>query len=129
MIDIDDFKNYNDKFGHLVGDAIIKTIASEIKSNIREIDLLGRFGGEEFLCIFPETTKEGANFAAERIRKAIEAKEIQAYDEVLKATVSVGASTFPSDALNPTELIDKADWALYRAKKMGKNRVCSFAIF
>lgn len=129
MIDIDNFKGYNDKFGHLVGDAIIKAVASGIKSSIREIDLLGRFGGEEFLCILPETTKEGANFAAERIRKAIEDKEIKAYDEVLKATVSVGVATFPSDASSLTELIDKADWALYRAKKMGKNRVCSFAIF
>ncbi len=129
MIDADNFKNFNDKFGHLVGDAILKDVAGVIKSNIREIDLLGRYGGEEFLCILPETSKEGANFAAERIRKAVEAKEIKAYDEVLKTTISVGVATFPNDASSPAELIDKSDWALYRAKKMGKNCVCSFAVF
>jgi diguanylate cyclase (GGDEF)-like protein len=129
MIDVDDFKSYNDKYGHQVGDVILKEIASVIKLSIREIDLLGRFGGEEFICILPETSKEGANFAAERIREAIEAKEIKAYDEVLKTTISIGLATFPNDASSPAELIDKSDWALYRAKKMGKNRVCSFAVF
>ena len=129
MIDVDNFKSYNDKYGHLVGDAILKATASVIKSSIREIDLLGRFGGEEFICILPETTKDGANLAAERIRKAVYEKEIKVYDEILKVTVSVGVATFPHDASNPTDLIDKSDWALYRAKKMGKNRVCSFAVF
>ncbi len=129
MIDVDNFKSYNDKYGHLVGDAILKNIASVIKLNIREIDLLGRYGGEEFVCILPETSKDGANFAAERIRKAVEEKEIRAYDEILKVTVSLGVATFPHDASNPAELVDKSDWALYRAKKMGKNRVCSFAVF
>lgn len=129
MIDVDNFKSYNDKYGHLVGDVILKDIASVIKSNIREIDLVGRFGGEEFICILPETSKQGANFAAERIRKAVEVREIKAYDELLKTTISLGVATFPHDASSPAELIDKSDWALYRAKNMGKNRVCSFAVF
>lgn len=129
MIDVDNFKSYNDKYGHLVGDAILKNIASIIKLSIREIDLAGRFGGEEFMCILPEASKEGANFAAERIRKAVEEKEVKAYDETLKVTVSIGVATFPDDASSPAELIDKSDWALYRAKKMGKNRVCTFAVF
>ncbi|MDP2939738.1 MAG: GGDEF domain-containing protein [Candidatus Omnitrophota bacterium] len=129
MIDVDNFKTFNDKYGHLVGDVILKEIALVIKSNIREIDLLGRFGGEEFICILPETDEQGANFAAERIRSSVQEKEIKAYDELLKATISVGIATFPKNASKPTELIDKSDWALYRAKNMGRNRVCCFAKF
>lgn len=126
ILDVDDFKFYNDKFGHLVGDAVLKDVAKSIKSNVREIDLVGRFGGEEFLVILTDTAKKGAEFVAERIRETIQDKEIKAYDEKLKVTVSIGITTFPEDAKTAEELLDKADWSLYRAKKMGKNRVCVF---
>lgn len=126
MLDVDNFKFYNDKFGHLVGDVILRDVAKSIKSNVREIDLVGRFGGEEFLVILTDTPKQGAEFVAERIRETIQNKEIKAYDERLKVTVSIGVTTFPEDAKTPEELLDKADWCLYRAKKMGKNRVCVF---
>jgi len=126
MIDIDNFKFYNDKFGHLVGDAILKEVASVIKSNVREIDLVGRYGGEEFSVILTDTPKQGALFLAERIREAVGNKEIKAYDERLKVTISIGIATFPDDAKSSEELLDKADWCLYRAKKMGKNQVCVY---
>lgn len=126
MLDVDNFKSYNDKFGHLVGDAVLKDVAKSIKSNIREIDLVGRYGGEEFLVILTDTAKKGAEFVAERIRENIHNKEIKAYDERLKVTVSIGVTTFPEDAKTVEELLDKADWCLYRAKNMGKNRVCVF---
>jgi len=126
IIDVDDFKYFNDKFGHLVGDSVLRDVAKSIKSNLREIDLVGRFGGEEFLVILTDTAKKGAEFVAERIRETIHDKEIKAYDERLRVTVSIGITTFPEDAKIPEELLDKADWCLYRAKKMGKNRVCVF---
>lgn len=129
MADIDHFKKYNDKYGHLVGDVVLKEAAKAVKSCIREIDLLGRFGGEEFVIILPDTSKDGATFVAERIRQQIERQQIKAYDETLKVTISIGVATFPIDAKGHEELIDKSDWALYRAKKMGRNQVCTFGVF
>ncbi|MBI5145208.1 MAG: GGDEF domain-containing protein [Candidatus Omnitrophica bacterium] len=124
MIDVDHFKGYNDHYGHLSGDAILKEIASGIRENIRQIDFLGRYGGEEFSIILTETDREGARFAAERIRRAIEDKYFKVYDEGLRLTISIGISAFPADAQEQQSLIDKADQALYRAKEEGRNRVC-----
>ena len=127
MIDIDNFKSFNDKYGHLVGDVVLKTAADIIKFNSREIDLIGRYGGEEFMVIMPMTSKDGALFAAERIRKSLESKQIKAFDELLKVTVSIGVASFAQDAKTSQELIDKADWALYRSKRTGKNKVSAYA--
>ena len=126
MLDIDHFKNYNDRYGHLVGDAILREVASTIKENIRQIDLAGRYGGEEFSIIFPETDKAQAGFAAERIRRAIEDEDILAYDEKVKVTASIGISTYPGDAQDSQAIIDRADQALYQAKQAGRNRVCAY---
>jgi diguanylate cyclase (GGDEF)-like protein len=127
MIDIDNFKSFNDKYGHLVGDVILKAVSEVIKVNCREIDLIGRFGGEEFMVIMPMTSKDGALFAAERIRKSLESNPVKAFDETLKVTLSAGVASFAQDAQTCQELIDKADWALYRSKRTGKNRVSAFA--
>lgn len=124
MADIDHFKDYNDRYGHLVGDAILREVSQTIKENIRQIDLMGRYGGEEFSIILTETDKKQAKFAAERIRKSIEDRRIRVYDEDLKVTVSIGASTFPEDAKDMQALIEKADSSLYKAKQTGRNRVC-----
>ncbi|MFA5286791.1 MAG: GGDEF domain-containing protein [Candidatus Omnitrophota bacterium] len=126
MVDIDKFKNFNDKYGHLVGDAILREVSRSIKDNVRQIDFVGRYGGEELSIALPETDKEQALLAAERIRQAIEARDIKVYDEELKVTVSVGISTFPDDADSSGLLIEAADKALYLAKKGGRNRVCAY---
>ncbi|MCM8791779.1 MAG: GGDEF domain-containing protein [Candidatus Omnitrophica bacterium] len=126
MIDVDNFKSYNDQFGHLVGDYILKEVASTIKDNSRHIDLVGRYGGEEFCVLLPQTDIEGACFAAERIRKNMEIKEIKAYDEKLKVTLSIGISQFPHDGKSYMEIIEKADLALYIAKAKGKNQLCIY---
>lgn len=126
MVDIDYFKSFNDRYGHIVGDAILRELSKTIQENMRQIDLLGRYGGEEFSVILSETNKEAASFAAERIRKAIEEKRIKVYDEELKVTVSIGVSTYPADAKDMKALIDKADTALYRAKQAGRNKVCLY---
>lgn len=126
MVDIDNFKDYNDHHGHLVGDVILKEAASIIKQNIRQIDFLARYGGEEFSIILTETDRPAALFVAERIRKALEGQSIKAYDESLKATLSIGISIFPDNAAEVLRLIDTADQALYQAKSAGRNRICAY---
>jgi len=123
MADLDYFKRCNDSFGHLVGDAVLREIAYAIKKNVREIDLVARFGGEEFLVLLPEADKKGALIVAERIRKAIDTLIIKAYDESIDITISMGISSFPEDGDLSEELIEKADKALYEAKNEGRNRV------
>ena len=126
MIDIDYFKDFNDRYGHIVGDAILRELSRTIQGNIRQIDLIGRYGGEEFSIILSETDKDAAGLAAERIRLAVQNKHIRVYDEELKITVSIGISTCPYDGKEIEILIDKADSALYQAKQAGRNRVCAF---
>ncbi|MFA4993364.1 MAG: GGDEF domain-containing protein [Candidatus Omnitrophota bacterium] len=125
MIDLDNFKHFNDHYGHLVGDAILRQVSKTISDMVRQIDFIGRYGGEELAIVLAETDKEQASFAAERIRQAIEASVIKAYDEELKVTVSIGVSTFPGNNEQRTQdLIEMADKALYLAKETGKNKVC-----
>lgn len=123
MIDLDHFKRCNDTYGHLVGDAVLREFVEVLRKNVREIDIISRFGGEEFCVLFPETDKKGAFAVAERIRKAVEEHEIHAYDEVVKITVSIGVSSFPDDAKSQEALVELADKALYESKDKGRNRV------
>ncbi|MFA5089720.1 MAG: GGDEF domain-containing protein [Candidatus Omnitrophota bacterium] len=126
MLDIDHFKHYNDHYGHLVGDAILRELSATIKENIRQIDLLGRYGGEEFSILLTETGKEDARFVAERIRQAVESRRIKVYDEELNVTLSIGIAAFPADGKDTQALIEHADSALYMAKEAGRNRVCLY---
>lgn len=126
MVDIDFFKHCNDKYGHLVGDAVLKQIALLIKENIREVDFAGRHGGEEFCIILPDTVPQGAVHVADRLRTAVEQHMFKAYDESIKITVSVGVSVFPDDATDLNQLIDCADQAMYKAKSEGRNKVCTW---
>lgn len=127
IVDIDFFKDCNDKYGHLVGDVILKQIAVIIKENIREVDFVGRYGGEEFCVVLPDTPKAGAVHVAQRLRTAVEAYTFKAYDESIKVTVSVGVSVFPEDASDLNQLIDYADQAMYKAKAAGRNKVCTWS--
>jgi diguanylate cyclase (GGDEF)-like protein len=124
MIDIDNFKQFNDRYGHLVGDAILRQVSKTIRDAVRQIDFIGRYGGEEIAVVLAETSKEQANFAAERIRQAIATETIKVYDEALKVTVSIGVATYPENSFNIQGLIEMADQALYLAKETGKNKVC-----
>ncbi len=128
MVDVDHFKHFNDRYGHLVGDAVLKQVAETIKMNIRELDLVGRYGGEEFGVLLIETDASTAFFIAQRIRQAVEERNFKAYDENLKVTISAGCSTY-SRKLNSTHfIVDAADSALYQAKKQGRNKVCVSAL-
>jgi diguanylate cyclase (GGDEF)-like protein len=126
MIDVDRFKDLNDTYGHLVGDAILAAVAKVVKDNIRQIDILGKYGGEEFCAILTETGVAEAKFVSERIRQAFQDSRVQAYDETLSVTISIGIAGFPDDSQDLISLIDKADQALYRAKETGRNKVCVY---
>lgn len=129
IIDVDLFKRYNDYYGHLEGDKCLYQIAQALKKDLhRSSDLVARWGGEEFVCILPETDRMGAIIVGERLRRAVAKLEIPtAVSEVDKVvTVSVGVSTMiPSDNHTLEELFRKADEAVYKAKTSGRNRVCA----
>lgn len=120
MIDIDDFKSFNDTYGHLEGDTILKKVSKFFSQNVRDIDSVYRYGGEEFTIILPETTREGAFTLAHRLHSLVHT----AYK--IKPTISIGVTCYPDDAKEKNELIRKTDLALYEAKKLGKNQVCIF---
>lgn len=122
MVDLDKFKDVNDTYGHLVGDVVLKEVAQLIRGSVREMDLVGRYGGEEFGVVLPEAEKELGVQIAERIRRTIESTPIRAYDEEIRMTVSVGVALCPSQASTAEDLVEKADQAMYRAKGMGRNR-------
>jgi len=122
MADVDNFKSYNDRYGHLVGDIVLREVVACIKDSVRQVDLVGRYGGEEFCVVLTQTDVGSAKIVAERIRRAIESIAIKAYDELLKVTISIGIAQFPLDADVAWHLIDKADKALYKAKQAGRNR-------
>ncbi|EDP75819.1 diguanylate cyclase [Hydrogenivirga sp. 128-5-R1-1] len=127
MIDIDYFKQINDKYGHDVGDRVLKEIASIIKSSVREADYVIRFGGEEILVLLVDVREGTAKKVAEKIRRAIENKVIEISGGVIKKTVSIGVSEFPKDCDGKFwQCIKFADVALYRAKEEGRNRVVRF---
>ncbi len=119
MIDIDDFKKFNDNYGHIRGDEALRRISQIFKENCRKIDILCRYGGEEFSLILPANNKKEATLLAERIRKSVEAKKILNH----KFTISIGIASYPENSSNKKTLIQKADQALYAAKREGKNRV------
>ncbi|MEJ2543286.1 MAG: sensor domain-containing diguanylate cyclase [Calditrichaceae bacterium] len=128
MLDIDDFKNYNDELGHQAGDEALRTVGWILKNTVRDGDIVSRYGGEEFAIIMPGMEKDLVEILAERIRSKIE--EFPFYKQHVQPkgslTISLGGSTFPNDASNFETLINKSDQALYYSKKSGRNRFSNF---
>lgn len=124
MIDIDHFKSYNDNYGHLVGDVVLKELTSLIRANVREMDLICRYGGEEFCVLLPEASLEDTQVIAERLRVDVEQRTFQAYGKELQMTISLGLASYPDQAQSVQGLIDISDQCLYHAKESGRNRVC-----
>jgi len=120
MIDIDDFKAFNDTYGHQAGDSMLREISGKFRDIARKIDVIARYGGEEFVIILPMTKKEEALILAERIRKAVEISS-----SLKNITISIGVASFPEDGDTKEALISKADKALYEAKRSGKNKICT----
>lgn len=128
MIDIDDFKVYNDRLGHQSGDRILKELAVLLKDQSRKMDFACRYGGEEFTVILPQTDKNESYVIAERLRQDIE-KHIFFHEDILpgkKLTVSIGLASFPENGSSPSELISASDKMLYEAKHKGKNKTCCY---
>jgi len=123
LMDIDHFKQVNDKFGHPVGDEVLRSIAGLLKSSIRNVDLAARYGGEEFVLLLANTGREGGMKLANRIRKAASRLKFEVEGKTFTVTISMGIATFPDDAKNQSTLIERADRALYYAKENGRNQV------
>lgn len=135
MIDMDHFKTFNDTYGHLKGDEILKCLTKLLEENVREVDLIARFGGEEFVIILPSTSLKDAIQVANKLRKIVRSqlKRLMKDGEQLRIgqhndlTVSIGVSSYPAVAMTPKDLINTADMALYRAKKDGRDLVRHYA--
>lgn len=125
LIDIDNFKLINDKYGHLAGDCILKELGSILKNNIRISDFAARYGGEEFAIIFPNTSLNASILLAERIRKAVDNYNFEVDGEIIKVTISLGIDTFIPTSTTPNQynFIKQVDKLLYEAKHAGKNQV------
>ncbi len=126
MLDLDDFKEVNDSYGHVLGDLVLERVGGVVRHAVRDADAACRFGGEEFAVVLPETVREGGYAVAERIRREVQeafhGHPVDRHD--VPMTISCGLATFPEDGLHAEELVERADEALYRAKRAGRNRVC-----
>lgn len=128
MVDLDDFKAVNDRYGHRAGDTVLKGLVARLVASVREMDTVARYGGEEFAVVLPETDAAAGLLVAERLRRAVAASPLEAgLPEPLRITVSIGLAVFPDDATGKGGLVECADRALYAAKRTGKNRVVRYA--
>jgi diguanylate cyclase (GGDEF)-like protein len=127
MADIDNFKSVNDRYGHLMGDQVLITVADLIKKSIRGFDLLARYGGEEFCVILPETAMDEALVVGKRIVSTVSqyAFKVTASEETFNLSLTAGLASFPQDADDAKKLIAASDRALYLGKESGKNCICT----
>jgi diguanylate cyclase (GGDEF)-like protein len=125
VLDIDDFKTINDRYGHPAGDQVLRAVGQELHNKMRKIDLLFRYGGEEFVVLLPGAEQEETERTGERLRRIVDEMRFQgeALPDDLQITISVGAAVFPEHSRTQSGIFKAADEALYRAKRQGKNRV------
>jgi diguanylate cyclase (GGDEF)-like protein len=123
MLDLDHFKRINDEYGHLIGDQVLQEFAKRCECSVREVDLVGRYGGEELMILLPETDRKTALQVAERLRTTIASTPIQVFGKEISVTVSIGVTTQDENTTDLETLIARADQALYIAKHKGRNRV------
>jgi diguanylate cyclase (GGDEF)-like protein len=121
--DLDHFKSINDTYGHAAGDKVLMTLAQVVSSELRELDVFGRMGGEEFAVLLPGTNTEGAFSVAEKLRAAIEKQQIAHQEATLRCTASFGLTAKNGNKIEIDDFIKKADKAMYRAKVQGRNRI------
>ncbi|MBW2459269.1 MAG: GGDEF domain-containing protein, partial [Deltaproteobacteria bacterium] len=129
MLDIDHFKKINDTYGHDVGDIVLKDLVARLgEGAVRRADVVGRFGGEEFVVVLPGASLEQALMVAERVRVAVANQPFQAGETVIPVTVSCGVAVLTSWHGDVMQLVKSADEALYEAKSSGRNRVCQASV-
>jgi diguanylate cyclase (GGDEF)-like protein len=125
LLDVDHFKRVNDSYGHLAGDAVLVALGQILRTRVRGTDVAGRYGGEEFCVVLPETDLEAGRELAERLRQRVAAEAFRAGGgAAFRVTCSVGVAQFDSARQKVTDLLQAADAALYRAKQQGRDRVC-----
>ncbi len=127
MIDSDNLKVVNDKHGHKAGDRLLIKLVRSIKTQLRDTDIMARYGGDEFVVVLPEATASGALDVAERIRDSVSRMIMEFNGEFINVSVSMGVATFPQDGSTLDELIDNADKGMYKAKMAGRDKVVPFA--
>lgn len=129
MLDIDHFKNFNDKYGHPVGDLVLRDVSAILVRDMREVDTVARYGGEEFVIILPEAELRGALQVAERLRHSVEQALFLASESFgpQQLTISIGIAVFRNDGRNRNQIIEAADLALYEAKSRGRNCIVTYA--
>jgi len=123
MLDADNLKHVNDRYGHAVGDKLIVTLSRTIQESLRSTDILARYGGDEFVVMLPETNDSRTIEVAERIRAAVENTSFSADGDRVSSTLSIGIACYPDDSEDSEDIINKADQALYESKRKGKNTV------
>ena len=128
MLDSDNLKAVNDTHGHEAGNRLLQHLIRQVGEELRRSDILARYGGDEFTILLPETNRRGAIETAERIRKSIETSQFDIRGTTLSATVSLGLASYPEDGGNVDIIVDKADRALYRAKRRGRNQTATYEI-
>jgi diguanylate cyclase (GGDEF)-like protein len=127
MLDLDHFKKFNDTFGHAAGDTVLKAVAEIFRSSIRTEDIACRYGGEEFTIMLPDVTPSVALDRAESIRRAVDNLRVPVEKEIyVEFTVSIGVALYPNDGDTADLLLRRADAALYRAKRSGRNQVAQY---
>ena len=126
MLDVDDFKEVNDRYGHAQGDVILRELVGIVQKVIRRSDILARYGGEEFVILLPQTEGDGARVEAERIRRTVREHAFPGIEPILPLTLSQGIASFPSNSIDkPPDLLKLADRAMYQAKQGGKDAIAS----
>jgi eukaryotic-like serine/threonine-protein kinase len=123
FLDLDNYKQVNDSHGHAVGDEVLRAVAARCLSQLRKVDILGRYGGEEFVAFFPETNLDGVNLVAERLRRKVAVEPIDTRRGPLAVTISLGIATLDESCTTLDILLDRADQGVYSAKQAGRNQV------
>jgi len=123
MVDIDHFKKMNDEFGHLLGDEMLRSVSTILKQQLRKMDMVCRYGGDEFAIVVPETTGESAVRVAEKLRRQVETHFFPGVPRPV--TISCGVADYPGHGVTRDEVVAAADAALYQAKQLGRNKVAS----
>jgi diguanylate cyclase (GGDEF)-like protein len=128
MIDCDNLKEVNDKYGHEGGNKLLRHLVQTVQAKLRNTDVIARYGGDEFVVLLPETNGKGGLELSERIRAAVAASQFEIQDAAVTSTVSVGITSYPDDGGSVVALLEKADKAMYRAKTGGKNRAVGYSV-